>query len=244
MSGRFIAAAISEWLGWRYGLAALGLLGLLAAAGLLRLLPHGRHFVAQPLQLRPLLADVRSIYADAGLPWLFWIAFLIMGAFVGLYNYLGFRLSLPPYALGPTMIGAIFLLYALGRLSSVLAAGAAARHGRQRVILVLSLGMAAGIGLTCLLPLPFIIGGLALFTFCYFAVHSLASAWVGRRAGTRRGLVSALYLSSYYLGGSIIGYAAGWPWQHYAWPGVASALLLPVALVIVITLRLRGLGDA
>lgn len=244
MSGRVVAAVVSEYLGWRHGLAALGVLGLLAAAGFLRLLPAGRHFVAQPLQWRPLLADVRSIYADPGLPWLFSTAFLIMGAFVGLYNYLGFRLSLDPYRLGPAAIGAIFLLYALGSLSSVLAAGAAARHGRQRVILAMSLGMAAGIGLTLLPALPLIIAGLALFTFAYFAVHALASAWVGRRAGARRGLVSALYLSSYYLGSSVIGYAAGWPWQHFGWPGVAAALLLPVLLVILITLRLRRLGDS
>lgn len=244
MSGRFLAAAVSEYLSWRHGLAALGLLGLLAAIGFLRLLPRGEHFVAQPLQWRPLFADVRNIYADAGLPWLFLISFLIMGAFVGIYNYLGFRLSLPPYALGPAAIGAVFALYVLGSLSSVLAAGAAARHGRQRVILAMSLCMAVGIGLTCFTPLPLIIGGLALFTFGYFAVHSLASTWVGRRAGTRRGLVSALYLSSYYLGGSVIGYAAGWPWEHFAWPGVAGALLLPVVLVIAITLHLRKLGDA
>jgi len=244
MSGRFIAAAVSDYLSWRHGLAALGLLGLLAAAGFLRLLPQGRHFVAQPLQWRPLFADVRNIYADPGLPWLFWLSFLIMGAFVGIYNYLGFRLSLPPYALGPAAIGAVFLLYLLGSLSSALAAGAAARHGQYRVILAMSLCMAAGILLTCLFPLPLVIGGLALFTFGYFAVHALASAGVGRRAGARRGLVSALYLSSYYLGGSLIGYAAGWPWERFAWPGVAVALLLPVALAIAITLHLQKLGEA
>lgn len=244
MSGRFIAALVSEYLSWRHGLAALGVVGLLAAGGFLRLIPRGSHFVAQPLQWRPLLADVRSIYADPGLPWLFWIAFLIMGAFVGLYNYLGFRLSLAPYLLGPAAIGAIFLLYALGSLSSLLAAGAAARHGRQRVILLMSLCMAAGIAMTLLAALPLIIAGLALFTFGYFAVHALASAWVGRRAGQRRGLVSALYLSSYYLGSSVIGYAAGWPWEHFAWPGVVGALLLPVGLVILIILHLRKLADA
>jgi len=244
MFGRFFAAGVSEYLGWRYGLAILGVLALIATFGFLRLLPRGAHFAAQPLRLRPLLADLRGIYADPGLPWLFWIAFLIMGAFVGIYNYLGFRLSLPPYALSPAAIGAIFLLYALGSLSSMLAAGAAARHGRQRVILAMNLGMAAGIGLTCLAFLPLIIIGLALFTIGYFGAHSLANAWVASRAGTRRGLVSALYLSSYYLGGSILGYAGGWPWEHFGWPGVASALSLPVALAIAITLRLRKLGDS
>ena len=105
--------------------------------------------------------------------------------------------------------------------------------------------MAAGIGMTWASSLPIIVAGLALLTFGFFAIHAVASGWVGRRAGQRRGLVSALYLSSYYLGGSIIGSAAGWPWEQFHWAGVVVALLLPVILVIVMTiLRLRKLSDS
>jgi MFS family permease len=64
-----------------------------------------------------------------------------------------------------------------------------------------------------------------VYTFGFFAVHTVASAWVGQRAGTRRGLVSALYLSSYYLGGSVIGTATGWAWSQAGWPGVIAAML-------------------
>ena len=244
MSGRFTAAAVTEYLGWRHGLAALGLIGLVAALGFLRLLPRGAHFVPQPVQLRPLYSYLRTIYADAGLPWLFWMAFLIMGSFVGLYNYLGFRLSLEPYALGPAAVGSVFLMYALGSLSSVLAGRGVSRHGRQRVMLFMGLCMALGMLVTLSSMLPLIILGLAIFTFGYFGVHAVASGWVGHRAGPRRGLVSALYLSSYYLGGSVIGSAAGWPWQHFLWPGVVVALLVPVLLVIAIALHLRKLDDS
>jgi len=45
------------------------------------------------------------------------VAFLLMGVFVAFYNYLGFRLSLAPFELGQTAIGAVFLLYALGTWS-------------------------------------------------------------------------------------------------------------------------------
>ncbi|WP_422898826.1 MFS transporter [Propionivibrio sp.] len=245
MSGRLIAALVTEYLSWRHGLATLGIVGLLAAIGFLRLIPAGLHFFPQPMQLRPLYSDLRTIYADPGLPWLFWTAFLIMGAFVGLYNFLGFRLSLEPYALGPAAIGAIFLLYALGSVSSVLAGRATTRHPRHKIMLLMSCCMAAGISMTWASSLPIIIAGLAILTFGFFAVHAVASGWVGHRAGQRRGLVSALYLSSYYLGGSVIGSAAGWPWEQFHWAGVVVALLLPVLLVIAMTtLRLRRLSDS
>lgn len=244
MSGRFLSALVTGWLDWRHGLAALGVLGTLSALAFWRLLPAARQFVPRSLQPRLLLSDVRRIYADPGLPWLFTTAFLIMGTFVGLYNYLAFRLSLPPYGLGPAAIGAVFLLYALGSLSSAWAGRLADRMSRHRIVLLMGLCMALGLVITLAAPLALIIFGLALFTFGYFALHAVASAWVGRRAGPRRGLVAALYLSSYYLGGSVIGTATGWPWSHAGWPGVVLALLGCVAAVLAIAFHLRRLGEA
>ena len=244
MSGRFLCGLVTDWLSWHHGLAALGIIGAVSAVAFWRLLPPARHFV--PRSLRPgfLIADVRGIYADPGLPWLFLTAFLIMGTFVGLYNYLGFRLSLAPYHLGPAAVGAIFLLYAVGSFSSAWAGHVAGRMGRQRLILLMSVLMVLGIGATLAPQLPLIILGLGVFTYGYFAVHAVASGWVGHRAGPRRGLVSALYLSSYYLGGSVIGSAIGWPWIHGGWPGVVLALLCPIGLTIGIALWLRRLGTA
>ena len=243
MSGRFLAALVTNWLGWRYGLAVLGLVGGTAALAFWYLLPPARHFVPRSLQPRLLLGDVARIYADPGLPWLFATAFLIMGSFVGIYNYLGFRLSLPPYGLGPAAIGAIFLLYAVGSVSSAWAGQAVTRIGRPRIVLLMGVAMATGIGITLSDALWVIVLGLAVFTFGFFAAHAVASGWVGRRAGSRRGLVSALYLSSYYLGGSVIGSAVGWPWSHSGWPAVVAALLLCVTAVIAIALYLKKLSE-
>ena len=243
MSGRFLSALVTDWMNWRYGLAALGVFGALAAFAFWRLLPPARHFVPRALAPRLLLADLRRVAADPGLPWLFATGFLIMGSFVGLYNYLGFRLSAPPYGLGPAAIGSIFLLYAVGSAASAWAGHAAGRLGQPRIVLLMSVTMALGIVVTLARPLPLVILGVAVFTAGYFAVHAVASGWVGRRAGQRRGLVSALYLSSYYLGSSVIGSAVGWPWSHGGWPEVVAALLICVGGVIAIALRLRRLAE-
>ena len=243
MSGRFLSALVTDWVNWRYGLAALGVFGALAAFAFWRLLPPARHFAPRALAPRLLLADLRRVAADPGLPWLFATGFLIMGSFVGLYNYLGFRLSAPPYGLGPAAIGSIFLLYAVGSAASAWAGHAAGRLGQPRIVLLMSVTMALGIVVTLARPLPLIILGVAVFTAGYFAVHAVASGWVGRRAGQRRGLVSALYLSSYYLGSSVIGSAVGWPWSHGGWPEVVAALLICVGGVIAIALRLRRLAE-
>lgn len=242
MAGRLVSAVVSDLTGsWHYGLAALGAIGLVVAVAFWRLLPPARHFEPRSLQPGLLVADIRRIYADPGLPWLFATAFMSMGAFVGMYNYLPFRLVQPPYNFGPAVIGSIFLLYAVGTYSSAWAGRQTARHGRQRIMLGMALLVAAGIAVTLSGSLWLIAGGLAIFTFGFFAVHSVASAWVGQRAGPRRGLVSALYLSSYYLGGSLLGTAVGWAWSHGGWPGVIAALLACAGVVIAIVVRLRRL---
>ncbi|MBW4976563.1 hypothetical protein KZZ08_23465, partial [Roseovarius mucosus] len=75
-------------------------------------------------------------FRDAGLPWLFAEAFLLMGGFVCIYNYIGFRLLEPPYALSQAVIGLIFSVYLAGMVSSPVTGELASRFGRRRVLWV------------------------------------------------------------------------------------------------------------
>lgn len=238
MFGRFLSAVVTQYSNWHFGLAALALVGIICAVLFWRLLPQARHFKSRSLAPGALWIDIRRIYADPGLPWLFTTAFLIMGAFVSIYNYLGFRLSEAPYNLGPAAIGTVFLLYAVGSASSALAGHLVDQHGRGKIMLAMIGMMAIGVLTTLNSQLTIIIFGLALFTFGYFATHAIASGWVGFRAGERRGLVSALYLSSYYLGSSFLGSTSGPLWTHYRWPGMVIGLMVCVGLVFAIGLYL------
>lgn len=224
MSGRFVGALITDVSSWRTALAVIGVFGLASAVVFWRRLPASRHFVPRAATPARIFRDALAIYRDPGLPWLFLIAFLAMGAFVGLYNFLGFRLLEQPYALGQSAIGAIFLLYLVGTWASALSGRLAERHGRQQSTWKMVAVMGAGLALTLGQPLWLIVAGVGVFTFGFFAAHALASGWVGRRAGERRALASALYLSSYYLGASVIGSLAGTAWTAGHWNGLAALL--------------------
>ncbi len=240
MLGRLIGSLITQWLDWRAGMLAQGLLGAGLALAFWRLLPAARHFSSRTLELAVLWRDLLRIYQSTPLPWMFGVGFLVMGTFIGVYNYLSFRLAAPPYSLKPAVSGSIFMLYSIGSLASAWAGSQSQRLGELRTMLMMSLCMLVGLLLTLLTPLVFVIAGLALFTFGVFALHAVASAWVGQKAGDRRGLVSALYLSSYHLGGSVIGSAVGWAWSHYGWPGIVTALTSCVVLVSVTIAGLRA----
>lgn len=224
MSGRFVTALLTDLGSWRTALAVIAVFGLLSAVMFWRRLPDSRHFQPRAATPARILRDTVAIYRDPGLPWLFLVAFLAMGAFVGLYNFLGFRLLASPYLLGQSAIGAIFLLYLLGTWASALSGRLAERHGRQKTMWRMIAVMGTGLALTLGQPLWLIIAGVGVFTFGFFAAHALASGWVGRRAGERRALASALYLSSYYLGASVIGSLAGTAWTAGHWPGLAALL--------------------
>jgi YNFM family putative membrane transporter len=224
--------------GWRAALAALGGLGLISAAIFWRIAPPSRRFVPRRDDLGALARGVRRLIADPALPWLYGEGFLLMGALVTVYNYIGFRLMAPPFSLSQSKVGAIFLLYLIGSASSAWFGGFAGRVGRRKVLWGPIALMLAGVLLTVSTNLWLVVSGLALFTAGFFGGHSIASSWVGRRAGQDRALGAALYLLFYYLGSSILGSVGGLAWTHGGWHGITLFVGGLSVLGIVAALRL------
>jgi YNFM family putative membrane transporter len=222
----------------------LGLAGLYAAWEFWRTLPASNNFRPGRPGMKALMQGARMHLRDDGLPWLFALGFLLMGVFVSLYNYIGYRLLGAPFSLGQSVVGALSVLYLTGMYSSVWAGRLADRIGRRNVLWMVMAMTMAGLALTLSASLVVIIIGLTVATFGFFASHSVASSWVGRRARAPQALASALYLFFYYLGSSLVGSMAGLAWGRWAWTGVVSVLLALLGLAMLIALRLRGLAPA
>jgi MFS transporter, YNFM family, putative membrane transport protein len=180
-------------------------------------------------------------FRDAGLPWLFAEAFLLMGGFVCIYNYIGFRLLEPPYALSQAVIGMIFSVYLAGMVSSPVTGELASRFGRRRVLWVATAVGLAGIVMTLSDRLLLILAGIVVTTVGFFGAHAVASSWVGRRALRDRAQASAIYLGLYYLGSSVLGTAGGWFFAHSGWNGVVLFVGGLYGLALMIALRLSRL---
>lgn len=230
MTGRVLTGVLTHAFGWRAALGVLGGLGLLCALAFALLAPTpARRPAFIPGEgatgLGAALAAWGRHLRHPALPWLFALAFLFMGVFVTVYNYAGFRLAAPPYALDQRHIALIFSLYVLGIGSSSAAGALADRLGRRRVLVTGMAVMVAGVLLTVARPLPLVVAGVALLTAGFFISHAVASSWVGRLATTARGQASALYMLAYYLGSSIAGSVGGWFWSGAGWNGVAGFTL-------------------
>ena len=239
MAGRLGVSLLTAFLDWRTALAVIGVAGLLMAEAFRRLAPPSRGFVASRSGLGAFVAGARALFADRALPWLYLEAFVLMGVFVTIYNYAGFRLLGAPYSLGHAEVGAVFLLYVTGSWSSAWFGTLAGRRGRRLIFWLPCLLLLAGVALTAAAPLALVILGIAAVTIGFFGAHSIASAWVGRRAAAHRGQGAALYLFFYYLGSSVLGSAGGIAWTRGGWPGVAllCGTLTLVAVAVALWLR-------
>ena len=237
MGGRLFVGAISEHGGWRLAVGVVGVFSLIGAVLFAYALPRQRDS-GGGAALPDILPAIRLHLADPGLRYLFALGFLLMGAFVTIYNYIGFRLVAPPFLLSQTAIGFIFTLYLVGTVVSPMAGQLAGRFGRRKVIGFAIALLPLGVLMTLSDSLPLIVIGMALATAGFFAGHSIASSWVGLRAEKARAQASALYLFFYYLGSSVAGSLGGFAFARAGWHGVAGFVGVLAALAFYVALRL------
>ncbi|MDB5976721.1 MAG: hypothetical protein JWR07_3481 [Nevskia sp.] len=242
MIGRVGMSVLGDFYSWRTALAVISIVDLAVAFGFLALLPASRNFVRRSgfnpaYHLRAWHGHLKH----QGLPYLFMTAFLVMGVFVTIYNYAGFRLMAPRYGLSQTQIGLIFSAYLFGIAASSIAGGLADRLGRAPVLIGGVLTTALGVALTLQHSLACIIGGITILAIGFFIAHSVASGWVGRMAGGTKGHAASLYLLAYYLGSSLLGSCGGWFWEGGGWNAVAGFAMTLLAFALLIALRLHTL---
>jgi YNFM family putative membrane transporter len=177
-----------------------------------------------------------------GLPWLFLIGFLLMGSFITIYNYAGFRLVRPPYDLSQSEVALIFGMYLFGIAASSGAGALADRLGRGPVMIAGTLIALAGVALTLVPALAVIVAGIAALTIGFFAAHAVASGWVAGMAKGAKGHASSLYLLAYYLGSSLAGSLGGWFWTAGGWPALAGFVGAMLGLALIAAFRVAALS--
>lgn len=239
LNGRVIIGTLTDHYNWHTGMMVLGGISLLVSLLFVWMLPSSKHFSARPLQLKALTKTLLQHLRDPSMLCLYGMGFLLMGSFVTLYNYIGFKLMAPPYNLSATIVGWIFVIYLVGTFSSAWFGSLADRYGRQRMLLLAIAIMLAGaiVTLNGLLTLKII--GITVFTFGFFAAHSIASGWVSKRASHDKAQASSLYLFFYYFGSSVGGTVGGVFWMKYGWMGVIVMIALFLFIACVLSFLLK-----
>lgn len=96
LSGRIIIGTLTDHYNWHIGMFILGGISLLVSVVFVWILPGSKHFSPRPLQIRALSKTLFQHLKDPSMLCLYGISFVLMGSFVTLYNYIGFKLMAPP----------------------------------------------------------------------------------------------------------------------------------------------------
>ena len=234
-SGRFLAGMSAAALGWRSAFVLLALVTVAGAIGCARWLPQEQSrapgAAGAPGALRVLARQL-----DGRLIATFAVGFNVLFAQVATFTYVTFYLADPPFLLGTRAISSLFVVYLVGAVVTPFAGRWIDRVGARRV-LATALGSAlVGCGLTLVPALGAIVCGLVLCCTAVFVSQSAATSFLQTAASDEvRSAAAGIYVSSYYLGGSVGGVLPALAWHAGGWPGC-------VALVAVVQLVTMGVA--
>ena len=239
MAGRLVAAYLADFGSWRMAMAALGVLGLVSAIVFWRALPPSRHFKPRALSVGVLTLSMLRLLRNPTVLLLVAAGFFLLGSFMTLYNYMGFRLQAAPFNMSQAIAGSIFIVYPIGSFGSAWLGALAARRGRGPVMISTVIMMLGGLALMTPDSLISIGAGIILLTFSFFGAHSICSGWAPAATPTDKAQASSLYLLLYYIGGGIAGSVGGVFWASGGWNGVAlfcgAMMLGTLAVAIALT---------
>ncbi|WP_343128184.1 MFS transporter [Buchnera aphidicola (Takecallis taiwana)] len=229
-SGRFLSSVLVNYCSWEKSLFIIGIVSLIGSVLFVILLPASKNFISISLKPNKIMRSFLIQCNDNVLSTLFLIGFILMGSFVTLFNYVGYRLMIKPFFLNQIVIGLLSVVYLTGAYSSPKASEFIIQYGRKNVLIYSLLIMILGIVMTQWNILIFIILGLMMFSSGFFSAHSVASSWIGYRSKIAKGQASSLYLCCYYLGSSILGTFGGIFWSFGNWVGI-SIFIITILLI-------------
>jgi MFS transporter, YNFM family, putative membrane transport protein len=149
---------------------------------------------------------------------------------IGLFTYLPFLLSAPPFDLTTGPVSSVFLVYAVGVVVSPIAGRLSMRVAPTRLVAIGLTVEVIGLLATLHGSLTTIVVGLLLVVAGTFTAQAVVPAFVNQQARGAKGGASALYLTFYYLGGTLGSLLPGLAWERWGWSGVMASCTGAVAV--------------
>lgn len=235
MSGRVIAILISGWSDWRYATAIIGIISLGLSFIFMRRFPKSHHFEPKQVHFNEKLSQMKTFLKDPLFLGMYFVAAMIMGVFVSIYNYLDFILESPQFALPHYVVAMVFLMYITGVAGSILTGSWSDKISPVLLLKGSLILMIAGLFLLQTMQLWTIVFGLGLMTFAFFSAHTMASRIVSLHAEKAKSSATCLYWLFYYAGSSLTGSLTGIVLFKFGWLSFMNVTLIMVSFALFIS---------
>src|SRR5579883_2924303 len=228
--GRLVPGIVGDIAGWRYAFLAIAMIGLAGAVVVATKLPREKRFVRSEGFLasgRQMLRHLRNPQLIATCA----VGFGVLFNFVAIFTYVSFRLAAPPYNFTPSLLGAVFFTYLVGAVATPWTGRVVMRYGRRPLMMCVLSVWLAGLALLLASPLTLILIGLSLCAGCGMMCQATSTGYVTASASEGRSSAIGLYVSSFYVGGSVGGAVAGVLWSAAGWWAVVALSAVVVAMM-------------
>ncbi len=232
--GRLVAGYTASFLGWRAGFVVLA--ALTAGAALVVAISLPREQVFRPQRgLRAALSGFAAHLVNPRLIATYAAGFAVLFSIVATFTFVNFLLAGPPYRLGPAALSNVFATYLVSLFSTPLSSRLAMRFGRRLTLALAALTGIAGLLFTLAAPLGWIVAGLSIAVGGMFIEQVMAIGFIGAAAERAKSTAVGLYVTFYYIGGSLGGLLPAGIWHTAGWPGC-------VGLVIIVQLAMLAIA--
>ena len=239
-TGRLISGILAEAFSWRISFLVLGAASLLGAAAVAAWLPHGSHrhvHSAAAGPRLPFIYQVQGLFRSGQLLATFVVGFNVLFSLVGVFTWITFHLSAPPFLLSTAALSSLFFVYLVGLVATPTAG-----------YLITKVGLRAGVGgaiccsmlgvlLTVAPSLPVVIVGLTLLSSGVFIAQTATQTFLRIAAAPGARVTAAgMYLTFYYLGGTAGGVVPGAFWALGKWPACVAFIVAIQGVALAIAL--------
>lgn len=217
LAGRLFGGYFATVYSWQSAFLILGILVLLGAYLVSRLESSPR---ANLIKLTP--RDILDHLQDRRYALLFFTVFILFFSFQAILNFLPFRAKELNPEIKESMIGLLYMGYAIGVVVSLLAGRITKWLGSKEIAIVFGLSIfALSTTLTLSSQFAWLIGSIFVLCAGMFIAHSILSSLTNSISPEKKGIVNGLYLAFYYAGGTIGSIAPGVIYKHFGWSAFA-----------------------
>ena len=232
-AGRFIPGVLADVIGWRGTFVVLAVLTLACALAVAMILPREKSFVRSQ-GLRDVAAADAAHLRDPQLVATFGIGFGVLFNFLATFTYVSFHLAAPPYGFSSALLGAIFVTYLAGSVIAPMAGRAIALFGRRRFTITVIGVWVAGALLMLAPQVGFIIAGLTICAACGMLCQAVSTGYVTVTAREGRSSAVGLYVTCFYVGGSVGASLPGFLWTIGGWTAAVAMVIAMLAIMAAI----------